>query len=115
MKLVTNKDDIHIIAAKAVSNMISRFEECRENNIYKLPKQQLTKFHSWKVPKIGLNEYLERIHKYAKCSPSCYVIALIYIDRAIQCNNNFFLTKFNAHRYFSIATLGSSLPAWYWL
>jgi hypothetical protein len=47
-------------------------------------------------PKIGVQQYLERIFKYTMCSGECYVLALIYIDRfrksAMQ------LTPYNIHR-----------------
>eukprot|EP00826_Nyctotherus_ovalis_P053391 TRINITY_DN6933_c0_g1_i17.p1 TRINITY_DN6933_c0_g1~~TRINITY_DN6933_c0_g1_i17.p1 ORF type:complete len:120 (+),score=16.15 TRINITY_DN6933_c0_g1_i17:130-489(+) len=80
MKLLAEEDNIHIVLAHTLTHMISECEERRENDVYRLPKHQLTKFHSWKVPRIGLGDYLERIHRYVKCSPACYVIALIYID-----------------------------------
>ena len=101
MKNVTDEDSSHVIIERILTHMVSKFEECCENDIYKLPKDQL-KFHSWKVPHIGLDKYLQRIYKYVKCSPICYIVALIYIDRAIQRNQYFFLTKFNAHRSFSV-------------
>ena len=41
--------------------------------------------------------YLERIKKYARCSDSCFVVALIYIDRLIE-TQNVVLTSLNVHR-----------------
>jgi len=58
---------------------------------------QVTKFHAMKPPAIGIQQYLERIHKYASCSNECFILALIYIDRLIQ-RNNFLLTELNVHR-----------------
>lgn len=58
---------------------------------------QVTKFHALKAPRIGIYQYLERIHKYASCSTECFIMALIYIDRLIQ-RNNFLLTELNVHR-----------------
>lgn len=58
---------------------------------------QVTKFHALKAPRIGILQYLERIHKYASCSAECFILALIYIDRLIQ-RNNFLLTELNVHR-----------------
>jgi hypothetical protein len=55
-----------------------------------------TVFDANTPPKIGVQQYLERIFKYTMCSGECYVLALIYIDRfrktAMQ------LTPFNIHR-----------------
>jgi hypothetical protein len=38
-----------------------------------------------------------RILKYASCSPECFVLALVYIDRLIQ-RNALLLTSLNVHR-----------------
>jgi len=55
-----------------------------------------TVFDANTPPKIGVQQYLERIFKYTMCSGECYVLALIYIDRfrksAMQ------LTPYNIHR-----------------
>lgn len=57
----------------------------------------LTKFSAAKQPAISIIDYLERIHKYARCSTSCFVLALVYIDRLIQ-RDNFVLSHLNVHR-----------------
>eukprot|EP00826_Nyctotherus_ovalis_P044969 TRINITY_DN4911_c0_g1_i13.p1 TRINITY_DN4911_c0_g1~~TRINITY_DN4911_c0_g1_i13.p1 ORF type:complete len:115 (+),score=1.23 TRINITY_DN4911_c0_g1_i13:178-522(+) len=113
MKVVT-EGNAHVIVSQAVISMVNRFEEYRESTIFKLPKHQLTKFHSWKVPRIGMEEYVQRIHRYVKCSSGCYTIALIYIDRAVQRSRCFFPTKFNIHRYLSDQPLVSSWLVLYW-
>lgn len=65
---------------------------------------KVTKFHALKAPGIGIQQYLERIHKYASCSNECFILALIYIDRLIQ-RNNFLLTDLNVHRVAITAVL----------
>mmetsp|Transcript_379 Transcript_379/g.522 ORF Transcript_379/g.522 Transcript_379/m.522 type:complete len:373 (-) Transcript_379:270-1388(-) len=65
---------------------------------------QITKFHALKAPGIAIQQYLERIHKYASCSNECFILALIYIDRLIQ-RNNFLLTELNVHRVVITAIL----------
>jgi len=57
---------------------------------------EVTKFHALKAPGISIQQYLERIHKYASCSTECFILALIYIDRLIQ-TNNFILSELNVH------------------
>ena len=37
-------------------------------------------FHGKRVPPISLPAYLERIAKYTKVSPACFVVAVIYMD-----------------------------------
>jgi len=65
---------------------------------------QVTKFHALKAPGIGVEAYLNRVHKYASCSNECFILALIYIDRLIE-RNNFLLTELNVHRVVITAIL----------
>lgn len=57
-----------------------------------------TIFHALKPPAISIHKYLQRIFQYANCSRSCFVVALIYIDRIIQRNASFMITSLNIHR-----------------
>ncbi|TVU16140.1 hypothetical protein EJB05_39691, partial [Eragrostis curvula] len=34
------------------------------------------------APRIGVAEYLERVHRFAALEPQCYVVAYAYVDRA---------------------------------
>jgi hypothetical protein len=60
-------------------------------------QQLITKFQSSYPPEVSIHAYLERIKKYARCSDSCFVVALIYIDRMIEIRN-VVLTSLNVHR-----------------
>ncbi|CAB9518173.1 Cyclin-U4 [Seminavis robusta] len=70
---------------------------CANSPLARTEPGQITKFHALKAPGIGIQQYLERIHKYASCSSQCFIMALIYIDRLIQ-RNGFLLTELNVHR-----------------
>ncbi|KAK6141398.1 hypothetical protein DH2020_024846 [Rehmannia glutinosa] len=60
-------------------------------------KDVITIFHGLRAPPLTIQQYIDRIFKYSCCSPSCFVIAHIYMDRFIQ-QTNFFLTSLNIHR-----------------
>ncbi|XVF41939.1 hypothetical protein PTKIN_Ptkin01aG0321000 [Pterospermum kingtungense] len=60
-------------------------------------KDVITIFHGSKPPALSIRQYIERIFKYSKCSNSCFVVALIYVDRYMQ-RTNAYLTSLNAHR-----------------
>lgn len=77
---------------------------CANSALARNEPSQVTKFHALKAPGIGIEQYLERIHKYASCSSQCFIMALIYIDRLIQ-RNNFLLTELNVHRVIVTAIL----------
>ena len=57
----------------------------------------VTKFHALRAPSISIQDYLDRIFKYASCSCECFVLALIYIDRVIQ-RQDFVINSLNIHR-----------------
>ncbi|PWA75286.1 cyclin-P3-1 [Artemisia annua] len=60
-------------------------------------KDVLTVFHGSRAPELTIKEYIDRIFKYARCSPSCFVVAQVYMDRFVQCGN-VNLTSLSVHR-----------------
>ena len=67
--------------------------------------KRITEFHGLEVPKILLLDYLRRIEKYAFCSRSCFVIALVYLERLAAVNSAYRLTPLNVHRLYLTALL----------
>ncbi|KAK6233126.1 hypothetical protein SCA6_003199 [Theobroma cacao] len=57
----------------------------------------VTIFHGTKAPALGIRQYVERIFKYSKCSNSCFVVALVYVDRFLE-RMGAHLTSLNVHR-----------------
>ena len=57
-----------------------------------------TKFDGASIPSISMRDYLARFRSYTKCSDFCIVVALIYVDRAIQKNSGLLLSRYNMHR-----------------
>ncbi|KAE8818059.1 cyclin-P3-1 [Hordeum vulgare] len=60
-------------------------------------KETTTIFHGQRVPDLSIQLYAERIFKYAECSPSCFVLALVYMERYLQ-QPNVYMTPFSVHR-----------------
>ncbi len=55
------------------------------------------KFQSSYAPEVSIHSYLDRIRKYSRCSDSCFIMSLIYIDRLIE-TRQLILTPLNVHR-----------------
>ena len=55
-------------------------------------------FYNASRPGISLEDYVRRIAKHFNCSASCFVIALIYIDRIVNSKDLFFVCHLNVHR-----------------
>ncbi|XP_024383509.1 cyclin-U1-1 [Physcomitrium patens] len=65
------------------------------------PSQQgkkLTIFHGLRAPSISIAKYLERIFKYTNCSPSCFVVAYVFLDRLVHRQPDLLVTTLNVHR-----------------
>ncbi|MBA0832024.1 hypothetical protein Goarm_016440 [Gossypium armourianum] len=60
-------------------------------------KVNIAIFHGLRVPTISIQQYIDRIFKYARCSPSCFLVAYIYLDRFGQ-QTDVQLTSRNVHR-----------------
>ncbi|EER15302.1 conserved hypothetical protein [Perkinsus marinus ATCC 50983] len=43
-----------------------------------------SRFHSVVIPNISVADYLIRLSKFFHCSGECFVIALVYLDRAVK-------------------------------
>ncbi|XP_057787227.1 cyclin-U1-1-like [Salvia miltiorrhiza] len=60
--------------------------------------KRLSAFHGVRSPAIGLDKYVERIYKYTSCSPSCFVVAFVYIDRLLHRYPDSLVVSLNVHR-----------------
>ena len=57
-----------------------------------------TPFDNEKLPNSSLQNCLMRIYEEMKCLDSCFVIAFMYIDRMLDYNPGFVLSRLNANR-----------------
>ncbi|KAH9627491.1 hypothetical protein KSS87_006182, partial [Heliosperma pusillum] len=82
-----------------LSSLLQRVAE--SNDIQTLSKphhQKVSVFHGLTPPTISIQSYLERIFKYANCSPCCFVVAYVYLDRFTQRQPLLLINSFNVHR-----------------
>ncbi|GAB4861994.1 Cyclin-U4-1 [Ancistrocladus abbreviatus] len=80
-----------------LSSLLQRVAEA--NDLHRLSQQQkVSVFHGLTRPTISIHGYLERIFKYANCSPSCFIVAYVYLDRFVQRQPLLPINSFNVHR-----------------
>ena len=72
------------------------------------PEKRYASFYGVRVPTISIEEYLERIFKYANCSPSCFVVAYAYIDRLVHHQPELRINSLNVHRVLIASILVSA-------
>lgn len=80
-----------------LSSLLQRVAESNDLNP-RLQPQKISVFHGLTRPNISIQSYLERIFKYANCSPSCFVVAYVYLDRFAQRQAALPINSFNVHR-----------------
>ena len=56
-------------------------------------------FDSKFVPSITIKKYLKRFVEYSGCSKPCYIVAYIYIRRALEFNLGLMLSMQNIHKF----------------
>ncbi|KAG0553920.1 hypothetical protein KC19_12G049700 [Ceratodon purpureus] len=86
---------LHVLAA-VLDRLVARNEQFAN-----APSQQgkkLTIFHGLRAPSISIAKYLERIFKYTSCSPSCFVVGYVFLDRLIHRQPDLLVTSLNVHR-----------------
>ena len=60
--------------------------------------KNLEAFHGVRPPVISIPKYLDRIYKYTNCSPACFVVGYIYIDRLVHRHPGSVVVSLNVHR-----------------
>ncbi|KAK2988010.1 hypothetical protein RJ640_011273 [Escallonia rubra] len=60
--------------------------------------KSLNVFHGVRAPSISIPKYLDRIYKYTSCSPSCFVVGYVYIDRLLHKHPDSLVVSLNVHR-----------------
>ncbi|XP_021722827.1 cyclin-U1-1-like [Chenopodium quinoa] len=55
-------------------------------------------FNGVRAPNISIAKYLERLFKYTNCSPSCFVVGYVYIDRLVHKHPELLVISLNVHR-----------------
>ncbi|EEF51628.1 cyclin-U4-1 [Ricinus communis] len=99
-----------VVMPKVVTFLSSLLQRVAESNdlSHQLHPQRISVFHGLTRPSISVQSYLERIFKYANCSPSCFVIAYVYLDRFAQRQPSFPINSFNVHRLLITSVLVSA-------
>lgn len=57
----------------------------------------ITAFHGTRPPSLSVHQYIDRIFRYSSCSPACFVVAYVYLERFLSRTAGF-LTSLNVHR-----------------
>lgn len=60
--------------------------------------ERLKPFHGVRAPSISIGKYIERIYKYTSCSPACFVVGFVYIDRVVHRHPDSLVVSLNIHR-----------------
>ncbi|KAK8489794.1 hypothetical protein V6N13_096437 [Hibiscus sabdariffa] len=90
-----------------LSSLLQRVAESNDH-CRLFQSQKMSVFHGLTRPTISVRSYLERIFKYANCSPSCFVVAYVYLDRFVQMQPSLPINSYNVHRLLITSVLVSA-------
>ncbi|XP_073128023.1 cyclin-U4-1-like [Henckelia pumila] len=93
---------------KFLSCLLQRAAETNDVVFRGLNTQKISIFHGLTRPTISVQCYLERIFKYANCSPSCFIVAYIYLDRFAMKQPFLPINSYNVHRLLIASVLVSA-------
>ncbi|XP_062164686.1 cyclin-U4-1-like [Alnus glutinosa] len=98
------------VMSKVITFLSSLFQRVAESNdvACQFETQKISVFHGLSRPTISIQGYLERIFKYANCSPSCFIVAYVYLDRFTQRQPSLPVNSFNVHRLLITSVLVSA-------
>lgn len=96
------------VLSSLLERVVARNERLREPLPDSAGHSKLLAFSGLRIPTISIEQYLERIFKYAHCSTSCFVVAYAYIDRLIQLQPMMRITSLNVHRILITSILVSA-------
>lgn len=83
-------------------------QTARQNSLLTGPDLVLTRFHTLNPPKIPLLKYLVHVREKTQCERSCFIVALILLDRLATERSSLVITPNTMHKLFLCAVLISS-------
>lgn len=100
----TEKESPRVLLALSATleRLVQRNEKCLKDLS---EHRKLTIYHGLRPPNISILKYLERIHKYSNCSPSCFVVGFIFIDHLVHKQPDVPLISLNIHRLLITSTM----------
>ncbi|KAI4980852.1 cyclin-P4-1-like [Hordeum vulgare subsp. vulgare] len=95
------QDDMLRVVA-ALAGILERVAECNDavGTPAGVPPASASAFRATTKPGISVRTYVARIARFAGCSPACYVVAYIYLDRLLHRARRFALAvdSYSVHR-----------------
>ncbi|TYI12593.1 hypothetical protein ES332_A09G288500v1 [Gossypium tomentosum] len=103
-------DDDQQTVPKVITCLSSLLQRVAESNDKRrlFQSQKMSVFLGLTRPTISITTYLHRIFKHANCSPCCFVIAYVYLDRFMQMHPSLPFNSFNVHRLLITSVLVSA-------
>ena len=73
-------------------------EAAKQNLLVTGPNLQLTRFHTLSPPKISILKYLQFLQEKSNCDTSCFIVAMILLDRLMINNSHVQITPLTVHK-----------------
>jgi hypothetical protein len=98
LERVAERNDVVAAVERRIREEDDDYQEEEQEDVKKTKRKAVSAFQGLTKPAISVGGYLERIFRFAGCSPSCYVVAYIYLDRFLRRRPALAVDSFNVHR-----------------
>jgi hypothetical protein len=93
-----------------LSALLERVVDRNDSAADELPASSLalaSAFRATTRPDISVRAYMARIARFAGCSPACYVVAYVYLDRLLRRGHALAVDSYTVHRLLITAVLAA--------
>jgi hypothetical protein len=73
-------------------------ETAKQNLLVTGPNLHLTRFHTLSPPRVPILKYLQLLREKSQCDRSCFVVAMIFLDRLVVNNSQLQITPLTVHK-----------------
>ncbi|XP_030928206.1 cyclin-U1-1 [Quercus lobata] len=103
----TSTPRVLTILSSVLEKLVARNDRLRDSLSQQLDELSLSlaplgksfnAFYGVRAPNISIPKYLERLYKFTDCSPSCFVVGYVYIDRLVHRHPDSLVISLNVHR-----------------
>ncbi|KAL6903404.1 hypothetical protein ACP4OV_004217 [Aristida adscensionis] len=93
----------------AAAAAVARAGAAAEEELVAAPPASASAFRATTKPDISVRAYMARIARFAGCSPACYVVAYVYLDRLLRRGRGRALAvdSYSVHRLLITAVLAA--------
>lgn len=99
------QDDVEVAGSNTAEKLALVLAGAVRSPVIVTPQKTASPLDALRLPSIKIKDYARRLEQYCRCTQECYVLSLVYIERALERNPSLVITDLNVHRLLLSATI----------